>query len=96
MSVLPSSGVSRESVRLPAGAIAVVARHPTLWSPAVRFAIRFAPDGWWQRPPFLPIPDARYWAFRMETAYGDASASPDHEDVAEMLRWARRTHTAQR
>ena len=23
------------------------------------------------RPPFLPLPDAAYWRFRMQTAYGD-------------------------
>ena len=32
------------------------------------------PPGWWRRPPFLPVPDAAYWRFRMQTAYGDETA----------------------
>ena len=32
------------------------------------------PRGWWRRPPFLPVPTARYLAFRLETAYGPRRA----------------------
>ena len=34
-----------------------------------------APDGWWRRPPHLPLPDPAYLRFRMVTAHGgDGSA----------------------
>jgi hypothetical protein len=70
-----------------------VARRPSLWWPAVALVLRFAPRGWWRHPPFLPIPDERYWRFRMETAYGDVTASPDDDDIATIVRWTRRTRT---
>ena len=38
-----------------------IARAPASWWPAVSAASRFAPRGWWRRPPFLPAPDVRYW-----------------------------------
>jgi hypothetical protein len=69
-------------------ALGVVVRHPTLWWPASRAIARFAPARWWRHPPFLPAPDERYWRFRMETAYGDAGASPSDDDVAVALRWS--------
>ena len=48
---------------------------PALWWPTLAArSSRFAPRGWWRRPPFLPVPDERYWRFRMETAYGDEPA----------------------
>ncbi len=74
----------------------VVARRPTLWWPALRVATRFAPRGWWRRPPFLPVPDERYWRFRMETAFGDGDAVVSEEDLDAALRWARRSSQPRR
>jgi hypothetical protein len=76
--------------------VALVAVRPRLWWPAVTTALRFAPRGWWHRPPFLPVPDERYWRFRMETAYGDGGASPDDDDLLVALRWSRRARTPRR
>ncbi len=73
-----------------------VLAHPTLWWPALVAVARFAPRGWWRRPPFLPTPDERYWRFRMETAYGDADAPVDPDDLLEALRWTRRSRRARR
>jgi hypothetical protein len=43
---------------------------------------------WWRRPPFLPVPDADYVRFRLETQYGTGGA-PDPADVVVYLRWCR-------
>ncbi len=73
-------------------AFVAVLFHPSLWIPAVRQAIRFTPDGWWRRPPFLPLPDRSYWKFRVETVFG-ASPSPLHvigaQRLVEYLLWCR-------
>lgn len=36
----------------------------------------------------LPVPDRRYWAWRLHTAYG--SGDPDPADVAPLVAWRRR------
>jgi hypothetical protein len=77
-------------------ALRTVLRRPSLWVPALHAAVRFAPTGWWRRPPFLPVPDERYWRFRMETAYGDESAEVDAGDLDEVLRWAHRVRFRRR
>jgi len=65
-----------------------VAGHPDLWAVAVGQVVRLAPSGWWRRAPFLPVPDADYVRFRLETQYGSAQA-PDPADVVSYLRWCR-------
>jgi hypothetical protein len=50
---------------------------------------RLAPNGWWRRAPFLPLPDRRYLQFRMETQYGDAMHRPEANDVVTYLSWCR-------
>lgn len=67
---------------------AVLAR-PALWASSLRTAIGLVPSRWWCRPPFLPLPDREWLAFRMETAYGDPAAAPSAEDVLDFLAWAR-------
>lgn len=67
---------------------AAVLRHPTLWPTALGQAWRLAPRGWWRRPPFLPLPDPEYLAFRLETQYG-SEAEPAPPDVVSYLRWCR-------
>jgi hypothetical protein len=69
-------------------ALAVVAR-PGLWPTALRQARLLAAPGWWRRPPFLPLPDGRYLAFRLETMYGGAAPRPEPADVVAYLRWCR-------
>jgi hypothetical protein len=61
--------------------------RPWLWSSAVRQARRLARTRWWTRPPFLPVPDADYLAFRFETQYGAAPPAP--RDVVAYLAWCR-------
>lgn len=74
---------------------AVLAR-PDLWPAAVGLVRRFAAPGWWRRRPWLPLPDADLWRFRMVTAYGDPSARPTTADVLGYLEWCRDTDPARR
>jgi hypothetical protein len=69
-------------------AAGAVARHPTLWWTAVRQFRRMTPRHWWQRRPFLPVPDRAYMRFRMETAYG-SQGNPSVPDLLTYLAWCR-------
>jgi hypothetical protein len=74
-----------------AAAAWAVARHPSLWATAARQAGRLARPGWWRHPPFLPVPDAEYLRFRLETAYGGhGDVAPNPDDLVTYLRWCRR------
>ena len=73
-------------------AVVAVVRRPTLWPTAASQAVRLARPGWWRRPPFLPLPDADYVRFRMQTAYGSAG-SPAPEDLVAYLNWCREFRT---
>ena len=64
-------------------------RHPALAFDLLRVAWRFRARGWYRRPPFLPLPDRNYVAWRMHTAYGDHHATPPAEDVERYARWTR-------
>ena len=72
------------------GVLGAVLRRPDLWVQAVRTAVAMAPDGWWRRPPFLPIPDRSYTRWRVATAYGDPESSIAGEDVVAYLEWCKR------
>ncbi|HMD45659.1 MAG TPA: hypothetical protein VKG43_05845 [Acidimicrobiales bacterium] len=73
----------------------VVLRHPGLWPAALVAVLRLAAPGWWRRWPPLPVPDPRYWAFRMVTAYGDEhDDQPSAADVVAYLRWCQRMREA--
>lgn len=69
--------------------MAAVGRRPSLWPVALSVAAGLVPARWWRRRPFLPVPDRRWLAFRMETAYGDPGAVPTADDLAAYLGWAR-------
>ncbi|HEV7887923.1 MAG TPA: hypothetical protein VGO92_10210 [Acidimicrobiales bacterium] len=66
-------------------AVLAVAARPRLWAAA----LTLVPPRWWRRPPFLPVPDRRYLAFRMETQYGRSDAKADPADVVVYLEWCR-------
>jgi len=75
-----------------ARAAALVVARPHLWRTALRQARRLARPGWWRRPPFLPVPDADYLAFRFETQYGGDGTLPvgaDPHDLVDYLEWCR-------
>lgn len=67
--------------------LAATLTRPTTWPGALVSARRIARRGWWRRPPLLPAPDRRWWAVRMEVAYGRPDATPDPDEVRDVLRW---------
>jgi hypothetical protein len=69
-------------------AFVAVLRRPDLWWTAVRQFGRTVPRRWWRRPPYLPVPDAAYVRFRLETAYGNSGRARSR-DVIRYLEWAR-------
>jgi hypothetical protein len=64
-------------------------RHPSLAADLLRVAWRFRARDWYRRPPFLPLPDKNYIAWRMHTAYGDHHAVPPAVDIERYARWTR-------
>ncbi len=70
--------------------LGLVLRRPGLLPALLALAWSARPIGWYRRPPFLPLPDRGYLAWRMETAYGDAAASPPFGEAARYLAWSLR------
>ena len=70
-------------------AVGGVVARPLLWPTAVRQAVALAPAGWWRRRPFLPVPDASYLRFRLQTMYGGEAPAPEPGDVVGYLEWCR-------
>ncbi len=77
------------TARWVASVAAALVRHPALWPAALAQVRRLAPQGWWRRRPFLPVPSAPYLGFRSQTMYGDAARLPEPADVVLYLRWCR-------
>jgi hypothetical protein len=75
--------------KLGAPALIAVLRRPSLWGTAIRQTFRLAPNGWWRRTPFLPLPDERYLRFRLETQYGEAMHRTEPRDLVTYLAWCR-------
>lgn len=70
-------------------AFRVVIIRPRLWRTSLVMARRFAPDRWWARRPFLPLPDPALLRFRGITQYGDPEHRPDAYDILVWLRWCK-------
>ena len=77
------------AVRLALQSARAVAARPRLWPTAVVQLVRFAPDRWWRRPPFVPLPQPDLVRFRSETMYGDPAQAPSPADVVVWLEWCR-------
>lgn len=76
--------------RITSDMVVAVLAHPSLWPTALRQVVLLAPNGWWRRAPFVPVPDAAYLRFRMVTAYGgDGARAAEPEDLLTYLRWCR-------
>ena len=67
----------------------IEAAFRALWPAAVRALVLHAPDRWWSRWPFLPVPDRAWLRFRLQTAYGDPDRAPEPADVVTWLEWSR-------
>jgi hypothetical protein len=77
--------------------VRAVAFRPGLWPASFGALRRLARPGWWHTPPFLPVPDAEFWGFRMETAFGKQSEGrPSTGDVIDYLAWCQRTRPPRR
>jgi hypothetical protein len=85
----PTSARSQIPARVVGGMALSLCARPWLWLSAKRVVLSYAPRGWWHRPPFLPLPDRAWFAFRMETAYGDPCAFPSRNDLIDYLAWHR-------
>lgn len=62
-----------------------VVAHPSSLGPLVGAAWRVRRRGWWRRAPFLPVPDERYWEFRVNTAAGRGTLNT--REVVAAARW---------
>jgi hypothetical protein len=63
-------------------------RHPAKALVLARAAWRLRRNGWPFRPPFLPLPDADYWHFRMVTVNGASGATLSPASMVEAAEWA--------
>ena len=63
--------------------------HPALWLTAAVQVVRLAPARWWAHAPYLPLPDAAYLRFRLQTQYGDPAREPDPSDLVSYLHWCK-------
>jgi len=45
---------------------------------------------WWRTRPYLPLPDQKYWNFRVKTAFGDEPVALEPRDVVAAARWSLR------
>lgn len=68
------------------GQLGALLREPTLLWEAIRAASA-------TRRRHRPLPSAAYLAWRMETAYGSADATPDTADMVHYLRWRKHMRT---
>ena len=69
--------------------VIAVAIRPWLWATAVGVVFALAPQRWWKRRPFLPIPDDEVVGWRKVTAYGSSSADMTADDIVSFLQWRR-------
>ncbi len=75
-------------------AMRALSGYPGLWLEALRAVVALVPRRWWRKPPFLPLPDRRYLAWRIATAYGRPDAPVASDDLVAFLRWRARQRRA--
>jgi hypothetical protein len=63
-------------------------RHPANVVTLARAGWRLRRDGWTRHAPFLPLPDVRYWDFRMATVNGNAGATLSPASMVDAATWA--------
>ncbi len=59
---------------------------PTRWVGALRAGWAMRARTGWRR--WLPLPERRYWAWRLHTAWGDTP--PDPADIPPLIAWRAR------
>jgi len=63
-------------------------RRPRTWVSVVRAAWALRARGWWHRSPWLPLPDAAYWRFRVATATGSPDGVLEGAEMAAVAKWS--------
>jgi hypothetical protein len=63
-------------------------RHPSDAVTLARAGWRLRREGWLHRSPFLPLPDARYWQFRLTTVNGSSDTALSPASMVDAARWA--------
>ena len=71
------------------GSGVALARRPDLWRTALRVARAHAPARWWERAPFLPVPDRAWMRFRYQTAFASPDGRPTPAEFIDYLEWAK-------
>lgn len=66
-----------------------LALRPGLWATAAGQLVKLAPNQWWRRAPYLPVPDPSYFGFRLQTAYGDTEEAPPVDGLVTYLEWVK-------
>ncbi len=66
-----------------------IVRHPSDGIVVATAAWRLRRRRWWCTPPFLPVPDERYWAFRLATATGSPEGEVSVDEAIAAARWSR-------
>ena len=69
-------------------------RRPAATLVLLRAGLRLRPNGWWKQSPFLPLPDKKYWAFRIATALGDSTERLSFDEAVDAARWSVRQRRA--
>lgn len=76
------------------GVLASLTLRAIVWPPVALDLLSlwwaFRRRAWWRHPPFLPLPDGEYLAWRLHTAYGEEREIPPAEDILRFARWRRR------
>ena len=62
--------------------------HPRSVVDVTRVAWRLRQNGWYRKPPFLPVPHQAYWDFRRTTALGSSPVALTPGDVVDAATWA--------
>ncbi len=62
--------------------------HPGDAIVLARVGWRLRRQRWWSQSPFLPVPDPRYWEFRVATALGNPSGHLSASEAVAAARWA--------
>jgi hypothetical protein len=62
--------------------------HPASAVTLARAGWRLRREGWMHHPPFLPLPDANYWNFRVVTVMGSSGGMPSPASMVDAAKWA--------
>jgi hypothetical protein len=70
------------------GLVRHLVRHPVDGVVVMRAGWRLRREGWLRHWPYLPLPDDKYWHFRMVTVNGTAGDAVSPASVIDAAKWA--------